>query len=71
MMFHFTIGAKKMAENNPESDIGAVKKENVEPSIEVSLPELPDLHANHCAAMKHKHGHRVGIDRYQADKSSA
>ena len=61
-----------MAQKNPEGDIGAFKKE-VEPPIEVSLPDIPHLHEAHCASMRQKHGHRgqvATVDRRQTDESS-
>ena len=66
-------GAKKMAETNSKGDIGAFKKE-VEPPVEVSLPDIPDLHEAHCASMRQKYGHHgrhaATTDQRQTDKSS-
>ncbi len=55
MIFHFTRLEQKMVNNNPEGDIGAVKKENVEPPVEVSLPDPPDLHASHCENLRRRY----------------
>lgn len=65
-----------MAENNPEGDIKAIGQEGIEPPIEVSLPDIPNLHEAHCASMAWKYGSSrhacVPIETQvsQADKSS-
>ena len=43
-----------MGNNNPEGDIKGLK-ENVEPPVEVSLPEVPDLHASHCENLRRRY----------------
>ncbi len=61
-------------DQNDEGDIivDGGQKKLAEPSIEVNLPEVPDLHALHCLNMQTKY-RRLKPRRpsVQADKSSA
>ncbi len=56
-----------MVNNNPEGDIKGLK-ENIEPPVEVSLPEVPDLHENHLASMRWRHGHHESVNRQNQTK---
>ena len=42
-------------DNDSEGDIKAIGQEGIEPPVEVSLPDPPDLHASHCENLRRRY----------------
>jgi hypothetical protein len=42
-------------DNDSEGDIKTIGQEGIEPPVEVSLPDPPDLHASHCENLRRRY----------------